>query len=267
MGSCIKMADSSCCTPTNNIYRNPKLNCVSDACCPDDCCPPKNGCCEPNECCPPKNGCCEPNECCPDNECCVSDCCQQVFGSSLPQFKTTAVYPGADNKSTEIKCFGNGSFKNDDFSIHFWIPKAFTYICPLEIKELNELYDELKAENIGVYIYSGDTPEVIQAWIASEDRGLTHLGHIKMPFVSDSLCILAKAMKGYLDGDDNNRCSVRMTHVTKGNKVLYSQYLHPLVGRNIQDIVRTTRAIRESVTKGALCKPTWTAPGSGTIDL
>jgi len=257
------MTDCTSSRPTSNIYRNKKLNCVREECCPEECCPPQ---CSPQECCPEQK-CDADNDCCPDTPCCVSDCGQQIFGSCLPSFKTTAVYPGADNKSTEIKCFGNCAFAKDEYSIHFWIPKAFTFICPLEIKELNEVYDELKAENIGVYIYSGDTPEVIKAWIASEDQGLTHLGHIKMPFVSDSLCVLAKAMKGYLDGDDNNRCSVRMTHVTKGNKVLYSQYLHPLVGRNIPDIIRTTRAIREADKHGALCKPSWTKPGSGTIQL
>jgi len=193
---------------------------------------------------------------------------RNVFGSRLPLFETVAVYPGADNASTIMKPFCNKSFAKDEYSIHFWVPKAFTFICPVEIREWNQKYDELKGENIGVYIYSGDTPEVIAAWIASKDQGLSALGPIKMPFVSDSLCGLAKCMGGYLEGDANHRCSVRMSLITKGDTVLYYEALHPLVGRSIEEIIRKCRAIKHVTDHpGELCIPQWKKPGDKLIDL
>jgi len=130
------------------------------------------------------------------------------------------------------------------------------------------MYEELQAEKIGVYIYSGDTPEVIAAWIGCDKQGLSHLGHIKVPFVSDSLCEVAKAMGGYLEGDVNHRCSTRMSIITKGNTVLYYENLHPLVARSTKELVRKCRGIKYvSEHPGELCIPTWTKAGDEVIDL
>jgi len=65
--------------------------------------------------------------------------------------------------NTEIKPFNASAFHNGEFinvtdadlkgqwSIVFFYPADFTFVCPTELGDLADQYDELKSRNVEVY--------------------------------------------------------------------------------------------------------------------
>lgn len=75
--------------------------------------------------------------------------------------------------------------KNDKWTVLFFYPMDFTFVCPTEITAMSDRYDEfedLDAEVIGV---STDTIHTHLAWI-NTDRKENGLGQLKYPLAADT---------------------------------------------------------------------------------
>ena len=64
-----------------------------------------------------------------------------TVGQTFPQFKKTAAV--SLEKGNEFKTLTN-NFANDEgrWTVMFWWPKDFTFVCPTEIAEFNTAYDD-----------------------------------------------------------------------------------------------------------------------------
>ncbi len=54
------------------------------------------------------------------------------------------------------------------FLVLFFYPADFTFVCPTELKELNDLYEEFRKEGAEVLVVSRDTVFVHKAWVEQE---------------------------------------------------------------------------------------------------
>ena len=70
-----------------------------------------------------------------------------------------------------VQAYVNNSFKTvtkedimGKWSVFFFYPADFTFVCPTELKELGEYHDEFLAENCEVFSVSEDTHFVHKAW-------------------------------------------------------------------------------------------------------
>jgi len=80
------------------------------------------------------------------------------------------------NVNTEIKPFKTTAFRNGEFvdvsdadvkgkwSIFFFYPADFTFVCPTELGDLADYYDELQKMGVEVYSVSTDTHFTHKAW-------------------------------------------------------------------------------------------------------
>lgn len=78
--------------------------------------------------------------------------------------------------NTAIKPFKNQAFKNGEFievseqdvlgkwAIFFFYPADFTFVCPTELGDLADHYEELQARGVEVYSVSTDTHFTHKAW-------------------------------------------------------------------------------------------------------
>ena len=75
-----------------------------------------------------------------------------------------------------VQSLCNGEFKtvtkNDvlgKWSVFFFYPADFTFVCPTELEDLSDLYEEFKNNNCEVYSVSTDTHFVHKAWHDASD--------------------------------------------------------------------------------------------------
>jgi alkyl hydroperoxide reductase subunit AhpC len=102
--------------------------------------------------------------------------------------------------NTEIKPFEATAFRNGMYvdvssedvrgkwSIFFFYPADFTFVCPTELGDMADLYDEFTALGVEVYAVSTDTHHVHAAWHKSSDT----IGKIRYFMVGDPSGVISR---------------------------------------------------------------------------
>lgn len=67
------------------------------------------------------------------------------------------------------------------WSVFFFYPADFTFVCPTELEELAEQYDRFKAVGCEIYSVSTDTHFVHKAWHDASER----IRKIRFPMIAD----------------------------------------------------------------------------------
>lgn len=95
--------------------------------------------------------------------------------------------------NTEIKPFSATAFHNGKFvpvteanlkgkwSVVFFYPADFTFVCPTELGDLADHYDTFKALGVEIYSVSTDTHFTHKAWHDTSDT----IGKITYPMIGD----------------------------------------------------------------------------------
>ena len=78
---------------------------------------------------------------------------------------------GKSIEAFKVQSFVNGSFKEvtekdlkGKWSVLVFYPADFTFVCPTELEDLAEVYDEFKKLECEVYSVSTDTHFAHKAW-------------------------------------------------------------------------------------------------------
>src|SRR5690625_3722603 len=113
---------------------------------------------------------------------------ERMVGRPAPKFEMEAVMPNKEFGKVSLE----ENMKNDKWTVLFYYPMDFTFVCPTEITAMSDRYDEfedLDAEVIGV---STDTIHTHKAWIntSREDNGL---GQLAYPLAADTNHSVSKA--------------------------------------------------------------------------
>ena len=82
---------------------------------------------------------------------------ESIINSRVPEFKVNAFQNG------EFKTVSSDDIKGK-WALFFFYPADFTFVCPTELVDLAEKYDELKAMGVEVFSVSCDTHFVHKAW-------------------------------------------------------------------------------------------------------
>ncbi|MCC6837999.1 MAG: redoxin domain-containing protein, partial [Bacteroidia bacterium] len=126
-------------------------------------------------------------------------------GSTFPAFKKTAVV--SLEKGKEFSDLSSEElFNNEKWTVMFWWPKDFTFVCPTEIAEFNKHYNDFKDRDTQLIGASTDTEFVHLAWRNNHDdlRGL------RFPMLADTSKSLAEEL-GILSADD--KTAYRVTYI------------------------------------------------------
>ena len=95
--------------------------------------------------------------------------------------------------NTKIQPFSATAFKNGEFvdvtdedlmgswSIMFFYPADFTFVCPTELGDLADHHDELQAMGVNIYSVSTDTHFTHKAWHDTSET----IGKIRYPMIGD----------------------------------------------------------------------------------
>ena len=166
--------------------------------------------------------------------------------------------------NTKLQPFSATAFKNGEFvdvsdedllgtwSIVFFYPADFTFVCPTELGDLADHYDELRELGVEVYSVSTDTHFTHKAWLGSSDT----IGKIRYAMIGDPTGNISRNFE-ILREDEG--LANRGTFVIDPDGVI--QVLEVTaegVGRNAAELVRKVRAaIYVRKNPGEVCPAKW----------
>lgn len=125
-------------------------------------------------------------------------------------------------------------YLNGKWTILFFYPEDFSFICPTEVTGYNEYKDELEEGGAQIVGVSVDSVETHAKWI--EELGITY------PLVSDSNQEFSQSV-GVLDKSDNR--ANRATFIINPElEVEFVMVTSRNVGRSVKETVRIYHAIQ-----------------------
>jgi len=146
------------------------------------------------------------------------------------------------------------------FVVLFFYPADFTFVCPTELKDLNDKFEEFKAmEDVEILVVSTDTVFSHRAWIKDEKL----LKWFKIPMVSDRTTVLSRYF-GILNEQTWNAERWTFIIVIDPDGVLKAIEIHtePL-GRSSAELVRKLHALRFiRQNPGNVCVASWNGENS-----
>jgi len=176
-----------------------------------------------------------------------------MVGKQAPRFTMEAVL--ADKSFGKVSLEEN--MNQDKWTVLFFYPMDFTFVCPTEITAMSDRFDEfedLDAEIIGV---STDTIHTHLAWIntAREDNGL---GELKYPLAADTNHTVARDY-GVLIEEEG--IALRgLFIINPEGEMQYQTVFHNNIGRDVDETLRVLQALQT----GGLCPANW-RPGQKTL--
>ncbi len=155
-----------------------------------------------------------------------------------------------------------GIFKGEIRDIHledysgkwvvlFFYPLDFSFVCPTEVIEFSERFDEFAELDAQVLGASVDSVYSHKAW-------LKELGELKYPLLSD---ITKEFSRCYGVLIEEKGISLRGAFIIDPEGVLRYQVVHDLnIGRSVDEILRVLKALQT----GEMCPVEW-RPGKSTL--
>lgn len=138
-------------------------------------------------------------------------------------------------------------------------PADFTFICPTELGDLADHYDQLKKLNAEILSVSTDTVFVHKAW---HDNSPT-IKKIRFPMLADPTGNICRSYGTYID---NEGLSLRGTFLIDPEGILKAFEIHDnSIGRSTDELIRKIQAAEfVRAHGGEVCPVNW-KPGAKTL--
>jgi peroxiredoxin (alkyl hydroperoxide reductase subunit C) len=146
------------------------------------------------------------------------------------------------------------------WNVFFFYPADFTFVCPTELGDLQDHYDELKGLGVNVYGISTDTHFVHKAWADASDT----IKKVTYPLIGDANHELSAECFRVLD--TYTGLATRATVVTNPDgEVVIVEQTSDGIGRNATELVRKIKAaIWTREHPGEACPAKW-EQGAATL--
>ena len=175
-----------------------------------------------------------------------------LINKEVSDFTLQAYHQGAFKTVTKEEIMGK-------WSIFFFYPADFTFVCPTELEDLANLYEKFQEADCQVYSVSCDTHFVHKAWHDASER----IQKIRYPMLADPTHALAKDFEVYIEADG---MAERGTFIVNPEgKIVAYEVNAGNVGRNAQELLRKLQACQFVHTHGDEVCPAKGQPGAETL--
>ncbi|GEN28865.1 peroxiredoxin [Halovibrio variabilis] len=168
-----------------------------------------------------------------------------LINTEVKPFKATAYLNGEFVDVTEADMQGQ-------WSIFFFYPADFTFVCPTELGDLADYYAEFKKLGVEIYSVSTDTHFTHKAWHDSSET----IGKLQYPMIADPTLRISRnfevliedaglAERGTFVVDPDGK--IQIVEINAGN-----------IGRNAEELLRKVKAaqyVRENPNE--VCPAKW----------
>ena len=166
--------------------------------------------------------------------------------------------------NTKIVPFKSNAFRNGDFievsdadingkwAIFFFYPGDFTFVCPTELGDLADHYEELQAMDVEVFSVSTDSHFVHKAWHSDSDT----VGKVNYTMIGDPNLQLTRNFDVEREGAGQ---ADRATFLVDPDGVIqFYELTAEGIGRNATELVRKVKAAQYVYTHpGGVCPAKW----------
>lgn len=177
---------------------------------------------------------------------------QTIINTKLPDFKVQAYHQNEFKTVTQNNLAGK-------WSIFFFYPADFTFVCPTELVDMADKYEELKKMGVEVYSVSTDTHFTHKAWHDTSDS----IKKINYPMLADPTGALSRAFGVYIEEEG---LAYRGTFLVDPDGAIKLAEIHDNgIGRNADELLRKVQAaqfIRNHPNE--VCPAKW-KPGAQTL--
>jgi peroxiredoxin len=166
----------------------------------------------------------------------------------------------------EAQAFRDGEFvrvTSDDligrWSIVFFYPADFTFVCPTELADLADHYDDLRRLGVEVYAVSTDTHFTHKAWHDSSPA----ISQVRYPMVGDPAHVITRNF-GVLR--ENQGLADRATFLVDPDGVIQvAETTAEGIGRSAAELLRKVKAAQYvAAHPGEVCPAKW-EEGASTL--
>ncbi|NOZ80575.1 MAG: redoxin domain-containing protein, partial [DPANN group archaeon] len=200
-----------------------------------------------------------------DDEQCKGCCRPRArVGDVVENFKLEA-YHGDETRLVSLSDY------KGKWVVLLFYPADFTFVCPTELSEAADMYEQFQKENAEILSVSTDTVFAHKAWHDTSDT----IKKIKYPMLADPNGRLCRYFGTYIKGRmhdvqeppvEDQGLSLRGTFIIDPKGVLKSADIHDnSIGRNAKEILRKLQAAKFTEEhQGMVCPASWT-PGGETL--
>lgn len=145
------------------------------------------------------------------------------------------------------------------WNVFFFYPADFTFVCPTELEDLAEKYEQFKAIGCEIYAVSTDTHFVHKAWHDASQR----IQKINYPMLADPTHAICRDFGVLIEADG---MAERGTFVIDPEgKIVGYEISAGNVGRNAEELLRKVQACQFVHEHGdQVCPAKW-KPGDETL--
>ena len=175
-----------------------------------------------------------------------------LIGKEIKDFTVSSFHNGEIEQVSKADVLGK-------WSVFFFYPADFTFVCPTELEDLANNYDKFQAAGAEVYSVSCDTEFVHKAWHEESER----IAKVTYPMLADPAHVLAKNFKVLIEGAGQAQRGafivdpqgiIQVEIVTAGG-----------IGRDADEILRLLQAAQFVAEHGdQVCPAKW-QPGADTL--
>ena len=166
-----------------------------------------------------------------------------------------------------VQAYVNGEFKKvskenvlGKWSVFFFYPADFTFVCPTELEDLANKYEEFQKIGCEIYSVSCDTHYVHKAW---HDASKT-IQKINYPMLADPTGVLARGFDVMIEEDGLAERGSFI--VNPEGKIVAYEVIAGNVGRNADELFRRVQASQFVAEHGdQVCPAKW-QPGAKTLE-
>ncbi|GBF50879.1 alkyl hydroperoxide reductase/ Thiol specific antioxidant/ Mal allergen [Leptospira ryugenii] len=174
------------------------------------------------------------------------------INQQIPEFTVEAFHQGAFKKVSKKDVLGK-------WSVFVFYPADFTFVCPTELGDVADHYDELQKMGVEVYSVSTDTHFVHKAWHEASDT----IKKINFPMLGDPAGVLSRGFDVMIEEAGQ---ALRGTFVVNPEGLIKTAEIHDLgIGRSAEELVRKVQAAQYvAQNDGEVCPAKW-KPGVKTL--
>ena len=165
-----------------------------------------------------------------------------------------------------VEAYQSGAFKTvskkdvvGKWSVFFFYPADFTFVCPTELEDLANKYEDFRNVGCEIYSVSTDTHFVHKAWHDASER----IKKLNFPMLADPTHAISKDFEVLIESDG---LAERGTFIINPDgKIVGYEVTAGNVGRNAEELFRKVQACQFVHAHGdEVCPANW-KPGAETL--
>ena len=175
-----------------------------------------------------------------------------LINTPLQPFKANAYHHGKFTTISEADLKGK-------WSIVFFYPADFTFVCPTELGDLADHYDQFRKLGVEIYSVSTDTHFTHKAWHDASDT----IKKVQFPMVADPTGVISRHFGVMIEAEG---LALRGTFLINPEGIIKVCEIHDLgIGRDAKELLRKVQAAQYVASHpGEVCPAKWT-PGAQTL--